>query len=240
MFFQHLAKAIDIAGLPALDDLSRTLWKAHGAAHVSDGEADVLSVQIEVRRAALRQGRIESPKRPPLPRGLYPQRRGQRSPDRARSIGRRRTLAAGGVMPPAMAAAFTVGELAALGIIATECGPDGVCDCSIAEIAARAVVARTTVQNAVREAGKRGLLLMTERRRPMRPSLTNLIRIVSEDWKLWLKRGKLNKSPKNKEFFGKSRGFKKLNRTDRPSVFKSGQPHQAGPPGPSGRPSAAA
>lgn len=240
MFFQHLAKAIDIAGLSALDDLSRTLWKAHGASHVSDDEADVLSVQIEVRRTALRQGQIESPKRPPLPRGIYPPRRVQRSPERSRSIGRRRTLAAGGVMPPALAAAFTVGELAVLGIIAAECGPDGVCDCSIAEIAARAGVARTTVQNAVREAGKRGFLLMTERRRPMRPSLTNLIRIVSEEWKLWLKRRIAGKSPKNKEFFGKNRGFKFLSRTDRPLVIKSGQPHQAGPPGPSGLPKAAA
>ena len=42
----------------------------------------------------------------------------QRSPDRQASIERRRRLAASGPLPPAMAARFTVSELAVLRIVA--------------------------------------------------------------------------------------------------------------------------
>lgn len=225
MFSQQIAAVIGGATLQQLDGIAATVWKAWGAGQLEDSVAEGLSASVEMRRLWLR-GTAPVPEtkpdqRTPLPRHLFPARRPQRSPDRQRSIMRRRSIAAAGIMPPALAANFTVGELAALAIIASEAGPDDVCDCSIAEIAARAGVGRTTVQNAVRQAGKLGLLLMTERRRPGRPSLTNLIRIIAPDWKTWIKHG--GKRPgselKTAELKFKSTGFRKLERSGKPTVI---------------------
>lgn len=249
MFSQTIAATIGGATLKQLDDLAGTIWKAWGSGHVTDHEAESLSASIEVRRAWLRgtapiagSRAVSTDTRPPLPRHLFPVRKLQRSPDRQRSIARRRSIAAAGVMPPALAAHFTVGELAALAIIASESGFDDACDLSIAEIAARAGIGRTSVQNAVRRAGQLGLLLMTERRRPGRPSLTNLIRIVSDDWKAWIKLGgrRAGSGLKTAQFPFRNRGFKKTNRTDSLRHSKSGRPLKEGRKKPSGPPSAVA
>jgi transposase len=68
-------------------------------------------------------------------------------------------------MPPSLASYFTVGELAVLRIVADDVAANGQCVKSIAEIAARAGVCRTTAQNAIREAARQGLLVVQERRR---------------------------------------------------------------------------
>jgi hypothetical protein len=49
-------------------------------------------------------------------------------------------------------------------------------------------VGRTTTQNALREARRLGLLTISERRRRGQPSLTNLVRVVSREWRTWLDR----------------------------------------------------
>jgi hypothetical protein len=43
-------------------------------------------------------------------------------------------------------------------------------------------VGRTTVQNAVRQARRIGLVTVQQRRRRGLPSLTNIIRIISAEW----------------------------------------------------------
>jgi hypothetical protein len=124
-----------------------------------------------------------------MPALVFPRARPQRSPDRQRSIERRRTLAASSPLPPKLACAFTTGELAVLRIIGDEFRAKGVCDLYIDTIAARAGVCKCTVRNAVRAAGREGLLTVQHRPRPGRLSLSNLVRVISREWILWLSRG---------------------------------------------------
>src|SRR4051794_16747019 len=96
-----------------------------------------------------------------------PKRRPQRSPDRQRSLERRRKLAASGPMPPALAARFTTGELAVLKIVADEVRTKGACVLSVAEMAARSGTSESTVRRALRAAV--GLITGRETRLPLRP-----------------------------------------------------------------------
>jgi hypothetical protein len=93
-----------------------------------------------------------------------------------------------------MAARFTWGEQAVMRIVGDECRAHGVCALHIDAIAARAGVHRTTVQNALREAQGRGgnapIVSVQERRRRGQRSLTNIIRIVSAEWRDWLRKGR--------------------------------------------------
>ena len=77
-------------------------------------------------------------------------------------------------MPPALAARFTTGELAALAVIARQCQRGGICTLPIDAIAALAGVSRTTVQNALRAAKAQGLIFARERRRPGLPACLSL------------------------------------------------------------------
>ena len=60
-------------------------------------------------------------------------------------------------MPPALAARFTVGELAVLRIVGDEVRASGLCGLCIDAIAARAGVCRRTAQNAIRQAARLAL-----------------------------------------------------------------------------------
>ena len=106
-----------------------------------------------------------------------------------------------GIVPAKIAAAFTVGEIAVLTVIARQHQRTGVCALPVDAIAALAGVCRTTVQNAMRQARLLGLVLVKERRIPGRKSLTNVVTIISKEWLAWI-------------------GFKKLSPTDNP-VFHS-------------------
>jgi hypothetical protein len=81
-------------------------------------------------------------------------------------------------------------------IVGDECRAHGQCTLHIDAIAARAGVHRTTVQNTLREAQGRGevpgipIITVEERRRPGQRSLTNIIRIVSREWRDWLHNGR--------------------------------------------------
>lgn len=87
-----------------------------------------------------------------------------------------------------MAARFTVSELAVLRIVGDEVLQHGVCDRSLAELAARAGCCRKLAQRVLRMAS-RGGLVTEQRPRPGRKNLTNVVRIVSVEWLAWLKRG---------------------------------------------------
>jgi hypothetical protein len=88
-----------------------------------------------------------------------------------------------------MAAKFTTGELAVLRVVVDEIVENGLCSRSLAEIAARAGVCRTTAQNAIRSAAKLGLLGIEERRRRGRKNLPNLVRVLSREWLAWIEMG---------------------------------------------------
>ena len=94
-----------------------------------------------------------------------------------------------GVVPAKIAAAFTPGELAVLSVIGRQCQRGGTCSLPIDAIAALAGVSRTSVQNALRQARRLGLLEVKERRRRGLRSLTNIVRVISKDWTAWLKLG---------------------------------------------------
>jgi hypothetical protein len=91
-------------------------------------------------------------------------------------------------LPPTLASHFTVRQLRVLCIIDDECRVHGTCSLHLDAIAAGAGVCRSTVRNALREARRLGLITLQERRRLCQPSLTNIVRIVSSEWKLWLER----------------------------------------------------
>jgi hypothetical protein len=91
-------------------------------------------------------------------------------------------------MPPSLACKFTVGELAALRIVTDEIREKGQCDRTVAEIAARAGICRSTAKNAVRAAATMGLLTVQERRREGQKNLPNVVRVVSREWQQWIKR----------------------------------------------------
>ena len=68
------------------------------------------------------------------------------------------------------------------------------------QIAARAGIGRTTAQNAMRLAATMGLLTVQERRREGQKNLPNVVRIVSREWQLWIKRGGPGKPLRLKEY----------------------------------------
>jgi len=189
MFAEQLAAEVATASLKALDQLSRLTWQGHAAGAIDDATAQRIAEQIQARRQAARD-EYKPVGRPPGRPSIFPPRRLQRSPDRAASIRRRRSLAASGGMPAHLACQFTTGELAVLRIVADAVRDNGQCVKSIPEIAARAGVCRTTAQNAIRQAARLGLLTVQERRREGRRNDANVVRIISAAWLAWLKRGR--------------------------------------------------
>ncbi len=131
-------------------------------------------------------GRIAGPARA-RPNRLRSRQR-QRSPDRLASRNRRRTLGGSSALPDTLRASYTEGQRAVLCIIAGEVKRHGMCDLPIDKIAALAGVCRTTVQTTLHEARLLGHIAVQERPRRGERSLTNVIRIMSAEWRAWLLR----------------------------------------------------
>jgi DNA-binding transcriptional ArsR family regulator len=236
MFVNQMASAIaDARTLNRLDDLSRAIWQGWSANAVTDDQAQELASLIHARKLVMR-GEVKPVGIPPGRPSIFPPRRLQRAPNRPVAIARRRHLAASGPLPPSLACKFTVGELAALRIVADEVREKGRCDRTIGEIAARAGIGRTTAQNAFRAAAAMGLLTVQERRREGQKNLSNVVRIVSREWLQWIKRGGARElakvsigrgSPSSKPI-----GFKKTDPTGKESKReeKSGIPPEASEP----------
>ena len=203
------AAALDAARtLASVDELARAFWIAYGAGNLTDEDAEITGSRIEVARRRIRPVdtvRARALGVPLAAVSMFPLRRRRSvSPDRAASKARRRRLAFSGPLPPALAAGFTVGQLAALRIVADEVRTRGSCNLSLGEIAARAGVGATTARAAVRLAAGDGLLLVEERRRHGAPSLTNIVRVVSKEWRAWIWRGGGSKRPNPMDNTGKS------------------------------------
>jgi hypothetical protein len=98
-------------------------------------------------------------------------------------------------MPPSLRSQFTEGQRAVLFIVAGEVKFHRYCDLPYDQIAALAGVCRTTVQTTMHEARRLGLIKITERPRPGRKNLTNLVEIVSGEWTIWIKRGPAAQRP---------------------------------------------
>jgi hypothetical protein len=197
MLADDIADRIAIACPGELDGIIKDMWVDHTHGRLIDNEMEVLDEAARARRDAIQARRTETqPKQRTAPSSMprAAARRRQRSPDRQASIERRRRLVASGPLPPPLAARFTWGEQAVMRIVGDECRAQGCCTLHIDAIAARAGVHRTTVQNALREAQGRGevpgspIISVQERRRRGQRSLTNVIRIVSREWRDWLQR----------------------------------------------------
>ena len=196
MFAVEMSRVIgEVRTLSRLDEIARDLWSAFGADALTEDQAHSLSEAIEARKREVR-GQDRVAVRAPtaaLERALegrnsiFPPKRRPKSPDRQRSIARRRRLAASGPLPPQIAAKFTTGQLAVMRIIADEVeSRRGTCALTIGEIAARAGVCIALARNAIRIAERLFLISTQFRQRAGRPHLPSVIRIISQAWNAWL------------------------------------------------------
>jgi hypothetical protein len=103
------------------------------------------------------------------------------------SMERRRSWAAAGRLPPALAARFTLAEQAVLAVVAAEVAKHGACTLTIGHIAALAGVSESTVRNAMREAHGLGLVRIEERRLTAWRNAPNRVTITSPEWLAWLR-----------------------------------------------------
>lgn len=185
MLVDQFAAAVAAARSQAqLDEVSRLTWRALAEAQLSERDAEAISAAIEARRVAWKSKTplssskpASAARRPPTPR----------SPDKAKSIERRRRWCASGAMPPQIAARFTLGEAAALAVVARQVQQHGQCRLPIDAVAALAGVCRSTVKNAIRAAAASGLVEVEERRRPGGRNLPNIISVIAPAWRSWLK-----------------------------------------------------
>ena len=86
-----------------------------------------------------------------------------------------------------MAAGFTTAENAALAVIIREIVTTGSCRLAAAAIAGRAGVSTSSARNAVREARRRGILHVVERRIRYDRNEPNLITIASRELEVWVR-----------------------------------------------------
>src|SRR4051795_188764 len=176
MFVEQLRRTVEASPRVELAKVASLLWRAYAAGQVSEAEAQALSNLIEARRA--------------LPALQKPtQRRLGSRPRSPASMERRRRWAASGCLPPALAARFTLAETAVLAVAAAEHRRRGDCRLTNQEIADVAGVSITTVKNALRAARALGLILVEERRLSAFRNAPNIVRIVSPEWRAWLRLG---------------------------------------------------
>ena len=197
----------------ALDTLARAVWQDHAAGRLADAEAQQLAEAIEARRRALRRpekgpamlrvavtreetqtAASEAPRPAPGLRRNEQRQLVLRIPrpatyDRAKSQARRRMLAYAGGLPSQLRDRFTPGEAATLAVIGMEVREHGRCELPVDAIAAKAGVCRRTAQGALRLAERMGLIRIEERRREGARNMTNLVTVVSSEWRTWIERG---------------------------------------------------
>ena len=172
---EEIRRAVQATPRHRLADLSATLWKGFAGGTVSETDAQALAEEIEARKA---ESKVEI--------STLPRRVGSR-PRSSGSMARRRSWAAGSWMPPSMAAGFTTAENAALAVIVREIATTGSCGLAAAAIAGKAGISTTSARNAVREARKRGILHVEERRVAYDRNRPNLITIASKELALWVR-----------------------------------------------------
>ncbi len=174
MFADDIRRALRSTPRAELCALAAVVWKGYAAGALTEGEAQQLAEEVEARKAV--------PTKPAEPRRRVGSR--PRSPE---AMERRRRWTGSGWLPPQLAARFTMGEAAVLSAIAAEVARRGLCRLTVGHIAALAGVCRSTVRTAVREAVALGLLTSEEWRLTAWRSAPNTVRIVSPEWRAWLR-----------------------------------------------------
>ena len=174
MFTDEIRRAAEAAPRAKLPTVTALLWQAFAAGQVTEADATALSELIEARRAL-----------PATPQPA-PARRGSR-PRTDASLERRRRWAASGRLPPAIAARFTVAELAVLAVVAAEVTRHSRCSLAHGHLAAVAGVSVSSVKRAMKAARDLGLVEIEVRRVSDFRNDTNLVRVVSREWLSWLR-----------------------------------------------------
>lgn len=191
---QAIYDAIDAAKDPSeLERSACEIWRAYYERKIDDDDATFLQQCVQGRRPThplQTTGNLKHVSRLTGPVGSrFKSRQRQRSSNKKASRDRRRTLGASSMLPAKLRCDYTEGQRAVLGIIAGEVKKQGFCDLFIDRIAATAGVCRTTAQSALHEARRLGHLTITERPRPGRKHLSNIIKITDAVWSAWLKGG---------------------------------------------------
>ncbi len=135
MFAEECRRAIMAAPRSGLDALAKAVWQAYGADALSEAEASELCELVASRRVI-----PTAQAQPRKPVGSRPRS--------SASMERRRAWTGSGWLPPAIAARFTMGEAAAIGVIVAEIASSGRCELYIGAIAGRAGVCATIVKRA--------------------------------------------------------------------------------------------
>ncbi len=174
MFSKNIERAIMAAPRQRLAEISAAVWKGYAAGAIPEDEAQRLAEMIQARKII--------PSAPAQPRSPVGSR-----PRSSASIERRRAWTGSGWLPPAIAARFTMGEAAAIGVIVAEIAKSGRCELFIGAIAGRAGVCPSTVRNALRQARTLGLLHVEARRVARDRNLPNVVTIASRELELWVR-----------------------------------------------------
>jgi hypothetical protein len=180
-----------------LDNIARAVWHDWGKGALTDDEANFLTGAID-RRRPVTFHRSAGGTYKPVGRLLVrlgsrftprPCRKRLSDDERIKRRHRKRMLGGSSALPDTMRHHFTEGERSVLCIVAGEVKRRGICDLSIDEIADRAGVGRTTVQNAMHEARRLLHVEITERPQLDAKNLPNVVKITSAEWRTWIKRG---------------------------------------------------
>ena len=204
--FEEMQRAVEAAAPDRLGEIAAAMWQAYGAGGLTDAEAEQLDALLNARRGAAHVAPVKvstlaeasaqlATACAPAPAGQgaaapAPSRAHHRTGSRPRtpdSLARRRRMAAGGFLPPALAAAFTGGEQAVLAVIALEVGKRGACTLALGHIAALAGVCLTVAKRALRQARMLGLVDVEERRLSRSRNDTNKVTVASREWAAWLR-----------------------------------------------------
>ena len=173
-FAGKIRRAVMASPRMKLPEIRSALYKAFAAGQISEAEAEELDTLINTKAA------IPAPEKPV-------QRRVGSRPRSSASMERRRSWAAAGRLPPALAARFTLAEQAVLAVVAVEVSKRGCCGLTVAHLAALAGCSESTVRNALRECEALGLVSIDRRRRSPWINYPNEIQILSKEWLLWLR-----------------------------------------------------
>jgi DNA-binding CsgD family transcriptional regulator len=209
-FCEEIRRAVMASPRMKLPEIRSAMYKAFTAGQLTEAEAETLDTLINARAA--------------IPAAEKPvQRRVGSRPRSSASMERRRSWAAAGRLPPALAAQFTLAEQAVLAIVASEVKKHGACALTIGHIAALAGVSEQTVRNALRHAETLALVNIEERRRTAWMNYPNKVSIVSKEWAAWLRlaTGQSSLSPRVQNY--KSGLAQKRENINAGEFFRTGQ-----------------
>ncbi|AWI58655.1 hypothetical protein [Sinorhizobium fredii] len=171
----HLMVAIYCAPGRRIDGVIASVYAAQLADHITEEQAVELHAAADHRRRALRLLQRHCAQKPLLPR-----------PSPERTLANRRKWAASGALPPSLRHHFTPGENAVAAVIRAEVRRHGACRLSHAQIARSAGLQSTTVvKRFMRHARMLGLIWVEFRPVKGGRNLTNVVTIVSHEWRQW-------------------------------------------------------